>query len=951
MPELPAQPGGVAAESTCCVVSNDDSHLALWPATRPSPEGWTRIGLEGSRSACAQWIEANWVDIRPNSPVDTGDSIPLLFEQQVSRTPHAAALICGDRQLTFAELHERSLRLARILLARGIGAEDRVAVAAPRSAELVAAMLGVMRAGAVYVPLDPAYPPARLAYMLRDSGARLMLATEPAAAAIARCADELPPVASLDPDDDDSRPVAVSLRALAPSSLAYVVYTSGSTGQPKGVAATHAGLVNRLRWQWEIAPYGPDEVACAKTSPNFVDSLPEVLSPLLAGTPLVIAPAFDAIDPARLARLVADRKITRLTVVPSLLEALLDTPSPLVGLRHLICSGEALERSLADRFHAVLPHVKLWNYYGSSEVNGDSLAALVRPDEGPVPIGRPISDTRAYVLDQDLEPVGAGGIGELYTSGVGLARGYLGQPALTAERFIPCPFGPSGSRMYRTGDLVRTREDGTIDYVGRADAQLNLRGFRIEPGEVEAALREIPGVAKASVQAREIGGETRLVAWVVAAYGAAAPTPQALRHALAQRLPAHMVPAAFVATAEFPLTPNGKLDRIALPTPGVFEGSEPYRAPTDEDEALVCRLFAELTGADRVGMDDNFFDLGGSSLGAMRLLARLRETTGCDVPHKVFERATPAAFAVALAQPVRQPEEDDLLVELQPQGALAPFFCVHSIGGGVLHMRHLAQAMGLSRPFIGIRGAPRADFEAGIEDMAAAYLRIIRGRQPSGPYYLGGYSFGAILAYEVARQLAEAGETIGVLAVIDMPWPQWRATGNDLLPAVGRWLANLPSYLRHELGHFSPAHLRGQLLRAGRAASRRLHGLRPDAAATVDLSRFEPEAHAAVDAHLAALDRYAPRHVRLPVVVIRARVRPFRQLCPPWGLGWDQVSDGPPRVWEVPGNHASMLEPPHVEGLGSTLQAALAGQDAPGAWRAASTNQTPLLPGDVQCAG
>jgi acyl carrier protein len=325
-------------------------------------------------------------------------------------------------------------------------------------------------------------------------------------------------------------------------------------------------------------------------------------------------------------------------------------PDSLVKLQALICSGEALPRGLADRLVTLLPGISLWNFYGSSEVNGDSVATLVKPGDAAIPIGAPIWNTQLYVLDASLTPVPVGVSGELYIAGAGLARGYAGRPGLTSERFIACPFGPSGARMYRTGDLARWRADGTLDFLGRADAQLKLRGFRIEPGEIEAALLALPGLAQASVQPREVAGETRLVAYLVTRPGEAVPPASELRQSLAARLPDYMVPAAFMVLDAMPLTPNGKLDRRALPAPDGIESGVAYRAPRDAREALLCGLFAELTGAARVGIDDGFFALGGHSLLALRLIARLRQEHGIELPLRaLFEHPTPAALARVLA--------------------------------------------------------------------------------------------------------------------------------------------------------------------------------------------------------------------------------------------------------------------------------------------------------------
>jgi amino acid adenylation domain-containing protein len=443
---------------------------------------------------------------------------------------------------------------------------------------------------------------------------------------------------------------------LRPGNLAYVIYTSGSTGTPKAVGNTHAGLINRLAWQWATLPYAAGEVACAKTSANFVDSVTEILAPLLHGVRLVIATHEQGTDPRLLAALLARHQVTRLTLVPSLLGVLLDRPADLASLRVCVCSGEALPGALAGRFHSVLPQASLWNYYGASEANGDSIAAhiaahiaaLAEAGGLPVSIGRPIWNTRTYVLDASLLPVPVGVTGEVYIAGEGLARGYLNRPGLTAERFVACPFGPPGSRMYRTGDLARWRPDGTLDYLGRADRQVKLRGFRVEPGEIEAALLAQAGIAQAVVVARDDGPAGPFLAAYLVAATKAAPDPARLRLALAGRLPAHMIPAVFVMLDALPLTPNGKIDRNALPAPArpVEEGGASPDETLTPTEAALARIWGAILGVEAIGRADSFFDLGGHSLLAVRVVAQARDVFGIELPLRtIFDASTLTALA------------------------------------------------------------------------------------------------------------------------------------------------------------------------------------------------------------------------------------------------------------------------------------------------------------------
>jgi amino acid adenylation domain-containing protein len=435
-----------------------------------------------------------------------------------------------------------------------------------------------------------------------------------------------------------------------PGDLAYVIYTSGSTGQPKGVLAEHRGLVNRLAWMWRELPFGEGEVPCHKTRVGFVDSLAEVLGPLLAGVPAVVLPDDVAGEPALLVDELERHRVTRLVLVPSLLRALLDEVPDLdrrlPHLRLWVSSGEALPAALARQFRERLPGARLLNLYGSSEVAADATwhEATADAATATVPIGRPVANMWAYVLGGGLEPVPVGVVGELWVGGVGVARGYLGRPELTGERFVADPFRP-GERLYRTGDLARRLEDGTLEFVGRVDEQVKVRGFRVELGEVEAALAAHPGVRACCCALR---GEA-LVGYVVAE--AEEPSPRELREHLVRVLPEHMVPSSFVWLAALPLSPNGKLDRGALPEPE--RGRDPrrgYRAPGTPAEERLVSIWAQVLGVPRVGVDDDFFaDLGGHSLLATQLVSRVRAAFQTELPLRtIFEAPTVAGQVEAI---------------------------------------------------------------------------------------------------------------------------------------------------------------------------------------------------------------------------------------------------------------------------------------------------------------
>ncbi|WP_460021908.1 amino acid adenylation domain-containing protein, partial [Methylobacterium phyllosphaerae] len=561
-----------------------------------------------------------------------GMTLPGLFEAQVARTPEAVALVFEDQALTCGELDARANRLAHHLIARGVGPESIVAVALPRSLELVVGLLGILKAGAAYLPLDTDYPAERLAFMVEDARPVCVVST----GAVAGRLPEAPVLLLDEPGTQEAlaREPAYApsdrdrTRPLAPEHPAYVIYTSGSTGRPKGVVVAHSAIVNRLDWMQ--AAYGLDasDRVLQKTPVSFDVSVWEFFWPLIEGARLVIARPEGHKDPDYLAALIEARQITTIHFVPSMLQVFVQgaAAARCRSLRRVICSGEALPQELATELRAILD-VPLHNLYGPTEAAVDVTFWQCRPDEtsATVPIGRPIWNTRLYVLDEGLSPRPIGAPGELYIAGSGLARGYLNRPGLSAERFVADPHGAPGSRMYRTGDLARWRADGVLEFLGRADHQVKIRGFRIEPGEIEAVLARHPDVAQVAVVAREDGpGDRRLVAYVVGRTGGAVDGSALRRHA-GEHLPDYMVPSAVVVLEALPLTPNGKLDRRALPAPdGEAYTSGTYEAPRGHVEEVLARIWSEVLRVERVGRHDNFFELGGHSLLAVRVLERMR---------------------------------------------------------------------------------------------------------------------------------------------------------------------------------------------------------------------------------------------------------------------------------------------------------------------------------------
>ncbi|MGH8083604.1 MAG: amino acid adenylation domain-containing protein, partial [Lysobacter sp.] len=556
-----------------------------------------------------------------------------LFEAQVARTPDALALSFEDRQLSYAELNRLANRLAHHLIELGVGPDARVAICAERGIEMVVGLYAILKAGGAYVLLDPGYPRERLLYQLQDCTPALLLtqrSLQPLLADAALptlCLDDLPELPAL---EHDPQP-----QGLTAQHLAYVIYTSGSTGRPKGVMNQHDGVVNRLQWGLRQFGFGADDRVLQKTPFGFDVSVWEFFTPLAAGSHLRMARPGGHQDPHYLAERIQADAITAIHFVPSMLQAFLDQAdlSRCAGLRHVMCSGEALSPALQNRFLQRLPGVALHNLYGPTEAAVEVSYWRCGAEPSRVPIGRPIANTRLYVVDRHDRQVPLGATGELLIGGVQVARGYWNRAELSAERFIEDPF-VAGARVYRTGDLARWHHDGSIDYLGRNDFQVKIRGFRIELGEIEARLAEYPGIRETAVLAREDRpGDPRLVAYVCCD-GEALDVP-ALRAHLGALLPSHMVPAAFVTLTRLPLSANGKLDRNALPAPDAEAyPTQEYEAPVGEVETALAQIWADVLKRERVGRHDDFFVLGGHSLLAMASLSRVRQTLGVAIALK-----------------------------------------------------------------------------------------------------------------------------------------------------------------------------------------------------------------------------------------------------------------------------------------------------------------------------
>ncbi|MET9183049.1 amino acid adenylation domain-containing protein [Kitasatospora aureofaciens] len=699
-------------------------------------------------------------------------TVPELFAAQAARTPDAVALVGdGGVSWTYAELDARANALAWQLRDEGVGAERAVAVLMERSPELVVALLGVLKAGGCFVPLDARYPLAHREAIVAETGAALVVTD----AALRAEAEQLGlPVARVGTEQRTDAPHSPG----DPCQLAYVMYTSGSTGRPKGVGVTHRDVV-ALATDSRFA--GEAFARVLVHSPHSFDaSTFELWAPLLGGGRAVVAPAGE-VTASTLRRTVAEHGVTALWLTAGLFALVAEEePGCLRGVAQVWTGGDVVSPVAVGQVLAACPGTVVVNGYGPTETTTFAAThAVTDVPSGALPIGRPLDDMRAYVLDAGLRPVPAGCIGELYLAGAGVARGYAQRPGLTAERFVADPFASDGARMYRTGDLARWSAGGLLEYAGRADTQVKLRGFRIEPGEIEAALAAHPAVGRAAVVVREdTPGVKRLVGYLVPAGEL---DTVGLRDHLAARLPEYMVPSALVVLDELPLTGNGKLDRRALPAPEAPVGSG--REPSTPQEEVLATLFAEVLGLPRVGVDDSFFELGGHSLLATRLVGRIRASLGEELALRdLFEAPSVAALAARLATGAELGEKFAELMPLRREGSLPPLFCVHAgYGVGLGYSRFLPYLP--DRPLYALQARSltrKEGLPVTVEEMAADYVALLREVQPQGPYHLLGHSFGGLVVQAMATALEASGEKVSLLAILDAyPYADYTVKGTE----------------------------------------------------------------------------------------------------------------------------------------------------------------------------
>ncbi len=845
-----------------------------------------------------------------------------LIHQQVDRTPDAVAAIFEDRQLTFRQLDDRANQLAHRLRNLGVGPGVLVGICVERSLDMLVGLLALWKAGGAWVPLDPAYPADRLAFMLEDSAPRVLLTQLslekrlPAHQAQTVFLDA--PLA-----DRTGNPAQPYPDAPDPNHLAYVLYTSGSTGQPKGVRISNRALVNFLTSMQREPGLTAGDTLLAVTTLSFDIAGLELFLPLISGARVVIAGREVAADGVRLSSLLRRCGATVMQATPATWRLLLAAGWEGSPQLKILCGGEAWSTDLAQE---LLPRCKsLWNMYGPTETTIWSSVARVESGK-PIVIGNPIANTTFHILDPLRQPVPAGVTGELYIGGDGVAEGYLNRPDLTNERFVNDPFSDQpGARLYKTGDAVRRLSDGGIEFLYRIDQQVKIRGFRIELGEIESALAQHPDITQCVTLALEDPrGDKRLVAYIVPANPRFVPGTAELREFLNRKLPAWMIPAAFVTIPALPLAPNGKVDRRALPAPSPLPSQQSF-PPRTPLELQLAKIWEQVLGIRVTSVRDNFFDLGGHSLLALQMFAQIEKTCHVRLPlATLYEAPAIESMARILESRAVSPRWNSL-VEIQPHGSRPPFFCFHGEGGNVLIYRKLAQYLGPTQPFYGLQSQGldgHSPLLKTIEEMAALYIKEIRAVQPHGPYLLGGYCLGGTVAYEAAQQLNAAGEEVALLALFDtMNWQNLRMTAwtkgfmlfqRLIFHAAVLLKLDAAGKRKFFAGKFYDLRKRipvwyGLLVSPFRRRSPSASGLLVPA----QVWRANHDAAA----------NYVPRPWPGAVTDFRP-ARQYRALSKP-DLKWDRLASGGERIVTIPGYPAVMLLEPYVRELAAMLSACI----------------------------
>jgi arthrofactin-type cyclic lipopeptide synthetase C len=877
------------------------------------------------------------------SEVDCPLEQPLhcLFEAQVRIKPEAISVQSESGYLTYRELNARANQLAHHLREQGVQPDSRVAICVERGLDLVVGLLGILKAGGAYVPLDPGYPAERLAYMLKDSAPVAVLVQAATRSLFAAPATTL---IDLDqghwqrlPDHDPQVP------GLSAANLAYMIYTSGSTGLPKGVMIEHRSACNMVHWGSQISAPTEHGALLQKAPFSFDSSVWEIFWPLCSGLRLVLARPDGNRDSAYVVQAIREHQVSVVKFVPALLQDFIEQAdvSQCTSLTDVLNGGGELTAALARQVRDRLPWVRLHNVYGPTETTVDSTGWTLEPDQpvphNTVPIGQALSNTRLYVLDAYDQPVPQGVSGQLHIGGVGVARGYHRLPEMQAERFIDSPF-VAGDRLYRTGDLARYNNDGHLEFLGRNDFQIKLRGLRLEPGEIEARLIEHPAIREAVVMVRD----ERLVAWYTLRAGIETPNLEVLRAHVLERLPEYMVPGAYVLLDALPLTPNDKVDRKALPEPGADAViNRPYVAPQGEVETAMARIWAEVLNVEQVGRHDNFFELGGHSLLAVRLV-NLLQRGGMQVSlAELFQHPSIESAAALLAQgEIAGLPEGLVVVRAGERGT--PLFLVHEFSGRDVYFPTLAQHIGGEFAIYGLPGVPLGQPQLRtIECMATRMAGIIRAVQPHGPYRLAGWSFGGVLAHEVAQQLLGQDQPVDFIGMLDSYAP------NSLAQDKAMW-SGKDLDKRQLLGH-----CRGRALMLGADGAAALASVEALEAEMEQLDFHalfqrcqvqqltDPELAtvSAADAwhyfdreaaHRLALAHYRVSPASQTIHLFRAQALMDGQSVPSPTRGWEERFDSRLlQCIDIPGDHRSMMKNPHIQALGQAITQALEAVVAP----------------------
>ena len=856
-----------------------------------------------------------------------------LIEEQIERTPDAVAVVFEGEQLTYRQLGDRANDLACNLRELGVGRNTLVAICVERSLDILVSLLGILKAGGAYLPLDPMFPPDRLAFMLDDAQPHVLLTHQrlltnlPVNRAKVVCLDKLPLTKSK---------ASVSLRTLTGRSaedLAYVLYTSGSTGKPKGVQIQHRSLVNFLSsMKREPGITFADRLVAISTLSFDIAGL-ELYLPLTVGARVVIASSETAKDGPSLSALMKNCGATIMQATPVTWRMLLESGWKGSSKLKILCGGESWDTELAAE---LLPRCQsLWNMYGPTETTIWSGVARVKKDQ-PVLIGQPIDNTTFYILDDRAQPLPVGVPGELYIGGAGLALGYLGRPDLTSERFVADRLSrQSGARLYKTGDLVRRVLDGSIEFLGRVDDQIKLRGFRIELGEIEATLEQHVGIRQCAIAAQADGPtDKRLVAYFVPKDPFAVPTIEELRDAVKQRLPNYMIPAAFAIIERMPLTPNGKIDRKALSSGKLtaIASDIPVEAPRDSFEVGLAQIWEQLLKVQPIGIRTNFFDLGGHSLMALKMFAQINKVFHCSLPiTSIFGSPTIEQLATLIRRrildvgsvPMQLSGSSDntisSVVPIQPRGTAPPLFIIHGRFGNIIRFYQLAMLTGTDHPIYGIQAQSLLPGQAALlrlEDQAAYYVAEIKKIQPKGPYYLLGYSFGGTAGFEMAHQLHALGEQVELLGMLDAH-PRDAIVLIERNDSTHRLDKRIARHIRN-LGRLSlwkkTAYLREKLSLRARTwiyTAATLLGFR--SVPSFMKNTFYVSRAAAMN--------YRARPWPGRVTVFRASIQRDTRL--PRDLGWTRLAEGGVEVCELPGDHDSIFQEPNIRIFAEELRARL----------------------------